>query len=103
MDRHGTASKAVYYDPFTGSPTEYELYDLTCDPLEMTNLAHGKHRTPASQVERARLHRRLSEVMRVCGTIPDEIRWPDVEDFQPSMQLAVGGEGDEDTDPLKES
>jgi arylsulfatase A-like enzyme len=89
---------AVYYDPFTGSPTEYEMYDLTRDPLEMTNLAHGKHRTPASEVERGRLHQRLSEVMRACGTMPDEIRWPDVEDFQPSTQLAVGGEGEEDTD-----
>ena len=32
---------AVYYDPFTGAPTEYEMYDLARDPLEMTNLAHA--------------------------------------------------------------
>lgn len=86
---------AVYYDPFTGAPTEYELYDLTRDPLEMSNLAHRTHRTPASDVERARLHRRLGEVMRTNGTTPDEIRWPDVEDYQPSTALTVASE-DED-------
>ena len=86
---------AVYYDPFTGAPMEYEMYDLTPDPLEITNLAHGKHRTPGSDIERARLHRRLSEVMRACGTTPDEIRWPEVEDFQPSTELAAGGEAEE--------
>jgi arylsulfatase A-like enzyme len=35
----------VSYDPFTGAPTEYELYDLTRDPLELTNLAHAKRGT----------------------------------------------------------
>ena len=54
-------------DPFTGAPTEYEMYDLARDPLEMTNLAHAAHRTPASDVERARLHHRLSDVMRANG------------------------------------
>lgn len=72
---------AVYYDPFTGAPTEYELYDLTRDPLEMTNLAHPTHRTSASDAVRARLHRCLSDVMRAYGTIPDEIRWPEVADW----------------------
>ena len=80
---------AVYYDPFTGAPTEYELYDLTRDPLEMSNLAHPTHTTPASELERARLHRRLVDVMRTKGTQPDEIRWPDVEDYQPATTLGV--------------
>jgi arylsulfatase A-like enzyme len=84
---------AVYYDPFTGAPTEYEMYDLRCDPLEMTNLAHAVHRTPASDVERARLHRRLTEVMRVNGTTPDEIRWPEVEDFSAAGEHAVADNG----------
>ena len=34
---------AVYYDPFTGAPTEYQIYDLKRDPLEMMNLAHATH------------------------------------------------------------
>ena len=61
----------------------------------MTNLAHAKHSTPASDRERTRLHHRLMEVMRINGTMPDEIRWPDVEDFKPSTQIAAAGEDEE--------
>jgi choline-sulfatase len=70
---------AVYYDPFTGSPVEVEMYDLKRDPLEVKNLAHPKHRTPATEGERVRLHRRLAEVMRTHGTLPDDIAWPEAE------------------------
>lgn len=86
---------AVYYDPFTASPVEYEMYDLTRDPLEMTNLAHSAHSTPASEAERARLHRRLTDVMEANGTTPDEIRWPAADEFRPSTALAAASE-DED-------
>jgi choline-sulfatase len=86
---------AVYYDPFGGAPIEYEFYDLARDPLEMTNLAHAKHNTPDSDIERARLHRRLSDVMRAYGTTPDEIRWPGVDDYRPQAQLAETEESDE--------
>jgi arylsulfatase A-like enzyme len=78
---------AVYYDPFAGAPIEYELYDLARDPLEMTNLAHRMHLTADAAAERARLHRRLSDVMRTYGTTPDEILWPDVQDFQPAADV----------------
>ena len=44
------------------------MYDLKRDPLELTNLAHATHSTPASDLERARLHQRLTEVMRINGT-----------------------------------
>jgi choline-sulfatase len=80
---------AVYYDPFTGAPTEYEMYDLARDPMEMSNLAHPAHMTPASERERARLHQRLAEVMRANGTEPDEIGWPVFEDHQPGCTPAV--------------
>jgi arylsulfatase A-like enzyme len=86
---------AVYYDPFTGSPTEYEMYDLTRDPLEMTNLAHAAHSTPASDLERARLHHRLSEVMKVNGTAPDEIQWPAVEDYRPAAARSAAEENED--------
>jgi arylsulfatase A-like enzyme len=87
---------AVYYDPFTGAPIEYEMYDLKRDPLEMTNLAHAAHSMPASEVERARLHQRLIEVMKENGTTPDEIRWPAAEQFQPSIAAAVPDENEEE-------
>jgi choline-sulfatase len=86
---------AVYYDPFTGAPTEYEMYDLKRDPLEMANLAHAAHGTPVSDAERARLHARLIDVMREAGTTPDEIRWPAVDEFRPSTTVSEAGE-DED-------
>ena len=67
---------AVYYDPFSGSPIEYEMYDLRRDPLELKNLAYPANRTPESEAQRARLHARLIDVMRENGTLPDEIEWP---------------------------
>ena len=87
---------AVYYDPFGGAPMEYEMYDLARDPLELTNLAHASHSSPASEVQRARLHRRLIEVMREKGTMPDEIRWPSVDEFRPSAQLTQQREEEEE-------
>jgi arylsulfatase A-like enzyme len=79
---------AVYYDPFTGAPTEYEMYDLARDPLETVNLGHARHSTPTSETEQARLHGRLSDVMREKGTTPDEIRWPEPADVRPKTALA---------------
>jgi choline-sulfatase len=87
---------AVYYDPFTGEAPEYELYDLKHDPLEMTNLAHVKHADAASEAERARLHARLTTVMVENGTRPDEIRWPEVVDYEPIAALADIGEADDE-------
>jgi arylsulfatase A-like enzyme len=83
---------AVYYDPLTDARTEYEMYDLTRDPLELTNLAHAAHSTPESALERARLHQRLIDVMNANGTMPDEIRWPDAKEFQPSSNASVENE-----------
>ena len=71
------------------------MYDLARDPLEMTNLAHPAHMTPASRVERERLHRRLLAVMRAKGTLPDEIGWPAVDDFEPRTAGGIAREDEE--------
>jgi hypothetical protein len=86
---------AVYYDPFTGAPTEYEMYDLTRDQLETTNLAHPAHSTSRSEIERVRLHQRLIEVMHANGTTPDEIQWPGVDEFRPSPTITVESDEEE--------
>jgi choline-sulfatase len=83
---------AVYYDPFGGAPIEYEMYDLARDPLELKNLAHAAHSTPASEAERARLHERLTNVLENNGTMPDEIAWPEAADFSPSTIVAADEE-----------
>ena len=88
---------AVYYDPFSGAPTEYEMYDLRKDPLELTNLAHASHSTPESESERARLHQRLVDVMEANGTTPDEIRWPAVDEYQPARTVATASEDEPET------
>jgi choline-sulfatase len=77
---------AVYYDPYAGAPAEYEMYDLQRDPLEMNNLAHPAHSTPGTEAERARLHRRLADMMREKQTMPDEIRWPEAGDHRPATR-----------------
>jgi arylsulfatase A-like enzyme len=82
---------AVYYDPYTGAPCEYELYDLDEDPLELVNLAHPTHATAESEVERARMHTLLVDVMREHGTTPDEIRWPTFQDYSPLGEPELAG------------
>jgi choline-sulfatase len=79
----------VYYDPFTGAPAEYEMYDLKNDPLELKNLAHPQHATPESEMQRARLHARLDAVMEKNGTVPDEISWPK---FESNQQPAISNQ-----------
>jgi hypothetical protein len=78
------------------------MYDVKRDPLGLTNLAHATHSTRASEMERARLHQRLSDVMRENGTAPDEIRWPEVDDYRPSTEIAAGSEREEETERIEE-
>jgi choline-sulfatase len=91
---------AVYYDPFTGAPAEYEMYDLARDPLELSNLANGAHATPAADAERTRLHERLIAVMRENGTTPDEISWPEAGEYKPATQRTPVEEETEEGTPV---
>ncbi len=76
---------AVYYDIYTGAQPEYELYDTSDDPLEITNLAFPsvfEQLDPKEQkiveAQRQRLHRKLTRVMEQLGTTPEMIIWPKV-------------------------
>ncbi len=74
---------AVYYDTATGTPAEYEMYNLVDDPLETKNLAHPKF-SKGYEEERQRLHRKLTQRMEALGTVPDEIIWPKVSGVDPT-------------------
>lgn len=69
---------AVYFDPDTGKPTEYEMYNIApdADPDEQYNLANPAYATPTSNIEWERLHAKLTMVMDELGTTPNSIFWP---------------------------
>ena len=71
---------AVYYDIYSDSPFEYEMYDLSVprDQREVVNLGHPD--TPVSdeiRAERERLHQKLIHVMETLGTMPHDVVWPE--------------------------
>jgi len=59
---------ALYFDPEKGEQSEYEMYDLTADPLETNNLANSAD--PTVQAKRTELHDALMELMVEKGTLP---------------------------------
>jgi choline-sulfatase len=71
--RTPTAKHAFYFDPEGRKPTEYELYDLERDPLEVENLLGVRSGEPRGN-SAARLHRelaeRLEDEMEKCATAP---------------------------------
>ena len=67
----GTLKYAVYFTP-NGRDTDWELYDLTKDPLENINLA-GK---PEYRELQKSLERELYETMVEMETLPTAFRWP---------------------------
>ncbi len=71
---------AVYFDPYTNAPFEYEMYDLAAPREEREVLNLGNPRTkvsPEIAAERERLHQRLIRVMDTLGTRPQSVVWPE--------------------------
>ena len=69
--RTAEAKYAYYFDPRGREPTEYELYDLSQDPLEVENLLGvrtGQPRSGAAAALRDELSGRLDAAMEECGT-----------------------------------
>ncbi len=59
---------AIYFDPAGAEESEYEMYDLSVDPLETNNLARSTD--PAVVSQREALHERLTAMMIEKGTLP---------------------------------
>ena len=71
--RTADAKYAFYFDPRGKRPTEYELYDLNRDPLEVDNLLEvetGKSRGVFGEVLQRELSEQLDLAMEECGTAP---------------------------------
>jgi choline-sulfatase len=68
------AKFALYFDPSGRKDSEYELYDLDRDPLEVDNLVDVRSGTPRDRAAcalRDELTERLDEAMRDCRTAPE--------------------------------
>jgi hypothetical protein len=65
------AKYAFYFDPEGSARTEYELYDLVRDPLEVENLLGvrtGEPRSPTAGKLHSELRERLDRAMDECRT-----------------------------------
>jgi len=62
---------AVYFTP-TGKDADWELYDLTADPLENTNLAGNQEYVFLQE----KLETELYETMVEMETLPTNFKWP---------------------------
>lgn len=69
-DRHWKFG--MYFDPNGREANEYEMYDLTADPLEMNNVAND----PAYAQQRSLLQQRLDDLMAEYGSRPEDL--PDI-------------------------
>src|SRR5262249_55989560 len=71
--RTESAKYAFYFDPHGRRATEYELYDLERDPLEVENLLDvrtGRPRDASAASLQDELSERLAAAMAECRTAP---------------------------------
>ncbi len=65
---------AVYFTD-KGTKIQYEMYNLTDDPGQMTNLAWGS-RKRANQAQMQKLHDMLTAELMTFKALPDGFQWP---------------------------
>jgi arylsulfatase A-like enzyme len=71
--RTKTSKYAVYFD--TAGNFEYEMYDLSADPGEMTNLLYGTVSSGSLAMWKT-LHGCLTERLNALGAMPKDVQWP---------------------------
>lgn len=80
---------AKYYDVNGKVPTQWEMYDLWCDPSELVNLCWaGYRRTPEQEAAYRRLRRRLAAIER---TRLRPLPTTDTRTIEAQPQAAVAG------------
>jgi len=72
--RFGDWMYAVYFTE-KGTRIQYEMYNLTDDPGEMTNLAWGSRRQ-ANLARMQELHDMLTAELKTYKALPDGFQWP---------------------------
>ncbi len=65
---------AVYFTD-KGTRFQYEMYNLTDDPGEMTNLAWGS-RIKANLSQMQNMHDRLTAELKIFNALPTGFQWP---------------------------
>jgi len=65
---------AVYFTD-KGTKLQYEMYNLTDDPGEMTNLAWGS-RGQANRARMQKLHDMLTAELKTYKAVPKGFKWP---------------------------
>lgn len=68
---------AIYFDPTNpNTPNEYEMYNLTSDPYEMTNLAYSGNSTTATQTIQGALNVLLLQQRAIKKIVPNNLTNP---------------------------